>query len=31
MALSRPATESEIHFELWMPAPGNWNQETRTL
>jgi feruloyl esterase len=25
MAVSRPANDSEIHFELWMPAPANWN------
>src|SRR5260370_899955 len=27
MAVSRPATDSEIHFELWMPAPANWNKK----
>jgi feruloyl esterase len=25
MAVSRPAADSEIHFELWMPAPASWN------
>src|SRR5258705_14001275 len=27
MAVSRPADDSEIHVELWMPAPGHWNQK----
>jgi len=24
-AVSRPASDSEIHFEVWMPAAANWN------
>ena len=27
MAVSRPANDSEIHFEVWMPAPANWNRK----
>ena len=27
MAVSRPANDSEIHFELWMPAPASWNRK----
>jgi feruloyl esterase len=25
LAVSRPANDSEIHFEVWMPAAANWN------
>jgi feruloyl esterase len=24
-ATARPTSDSEIKFELWLPAPGNWN------
>jgi feruloyl esterase len=27
MAVSRPASDSEIHLELWMPVPANWNHK----
>jgi Tannase and feruloyl esterase len=27
MAVSRPVNDSEIHFELWMPAPADWNRK----
>jgi feruloyl esterase len=27
MAVSRPVNDSEIHFELWMPAPAKWNRK----
>ncbi|HLX42041.1 MAG TPA: tannase/feruloyl esterase family alpha/beta hydrolase [Bryobacteraceae bacterium] len=25
VAVSRPVTDSEIHFEIWLPAPAAWN------
>jgi feruloyl esterase len=27
MAVSRPAKDSEIHFEVWMPAAAHWNRK----
>jgi feruloyl esterase len=27
MAVSRPANDSEIHFEVWMPPAANWNRK----
>ena len=27
MAVSRPTNDSEIHFEVWMPAAANWNRK----
>ena len=27
MAVSRPANDSEIHFEVWMPAAAKWNRK----
>jgi len=25
--VSRPANDSEIHFEVWMPPAANWNRK----
>jgi feruloyl esterase len=27
MAVSRPASDSEIHIELWLPPRANWNEK----
>ena len=27
MGVSKPVNDSEIHFEVWMPAAANWNQK----